>query len=146
LSLPNRCKFCPDAIGEAADIAASDTWSGGSPNRIDSETDPGTNALVIRTEAGMELVEAAEAEGALVCGDEVNPDFMNDAQPHQVKLKYELTARLDGLAAERRTMPRVAGLRIDALGAANSPESNRQITEGTRRRVREGMASENRPA
>ena len=81
-----------------------------------------------------------------MCGDEVNPDFMNDAQPHQVRLKYELTARLDGLAAERRTMPRVAGLRIDALGAANSPKSNRQITEGTRRQVREGMTSENRPA
>jgi coenzyme F420 hydrogenase subunit beta len=144
-SLPNRCKFCPDAIGEAADIAAADTWPGGSPNRIDSETDPGINALVIRTEAGLELVEAAAAEGALVLGEEVSPDFMNNVQPHQVKLKYELSARLAGLAAEHRTRPRTARLRIDALGAANGGENNRAVAEGTQRRVREGRASEERP-
>jgi coenzyme F420 hydrogenase subunit beta len=145
-SLPNRCKFCPDAIGEAADIAASDTWPGGSPNRIDSETDPGTNALVIRTAAGLELVEAAVAEGALVLGGEVGPDFMNGVQPHQLKLKMELAARLDGLAAEGRTHPATARLRIDELSAANGAENNRAVTEGARRRVREGRTSEERPA
>jgi len=36
-ALPFRCKICPDGIGEAADIAASDTWVGGSPNRVDRQ-------------------------------------------------------------------------------------------------------------
>ena len=35
---PFRCKVCPDGIGEAADIAAADTWPGGSP-------DPATEAV-----------------------------------------------------------------------------------------------------
>jgi coenzyme F420 hydrogenase subunit beta len=30
-----RCKICPDAIGESADIAALDTWRGGSPEGED---------------------------------------------------------------------------------------------------------------
>lgn len=145
-SLPFRCKVCADGIGEAADIAAADTWPGGAPNRADSETDPGTNALIIRTLAGMDLVAAAAADGALVLGEEVGPDFMNDVQPHQVKKKYALRARFDGLAAEGCLVPRTARLRIDALGAANGAEANRQTTEGTRRRVREGKTREARPA
>jgi coenzyme F420 hydrogenase subunit beta len=32
-----RCKICPDAIGEAADIVASDMWSGGGPTGEDEE-------------------------------------------------------------------------------------------------------------
>ena len=32
-SLPFRCKICPDGIGEAADIAAADSWPGGAPTR-----------------------------------------------------------------------------------------------------------------
>ena len=35
------CKICPDGIGEIADIAAADTWPGGSPTREASATDPG---------------------------------------------------------------------------------------------------------
>ena len=30
-----RCKICPDAIGEAADIVASDMWPGGGPTGED---------------------------------------------------------------------------------------------------------------
>ena len=29
--IQSRCKICPDAIGEAADIAAADIWPGGAP-------------------------------------------------------------------------------------------------------------------
>ena len=144
-SLPHRCKLCADGIGEGADIAASDTWPGGSPNRVDSETDPGTNALVIRTEAGVELVEAAVADGALVLGDEVGPDFMSDVQPHQEKKKYEVSARFRGLVEEGRLVPQTVRLRLDELAEANGSKSNQRIAEGTRRRVREGKASERRP-
>ena len=48
-------------LGEAADLAAADTWIGGSPNRVDSETDPGTNAVIARTRAGEESLAAAAA-------------------------------------------------------------------------------------
>ncbi len=144
-SLPHRCKVCADGIGEGADIAAADTWTGGSPNRVDSETDPGTNALVIRTKAGAELVDAALVDGALVLGDEVDPDYMNDVQPHQRTKKYEVRARLDGLAAEERLVPHTARLRLDALAETNGATRNAKITRGTRQRVRDGKVSEATP-
>ena len=51
-----------DGIGEAADIAAADNWPGGSPDPETEHLDPGTNAVVIRTEAGMRLAEAAASD------------------------------------------------------------------------------------
>jgi len=42
--VPFRCKICPDAIGESSDIAALDTWRGGSPKGEDE----GINAAMIR--------------------------------------------------------------------------------------------------
>ncbi len=40
-----RCKICPDAIGESADLAASDVWPGGGP----SGEDDGFNGIIVRT-------------------------------------------------------------------------------------------------
>src|ERR1700675_1645933 len=57
-----RCKICPDAIGESADIAASDVWPGGGPTGEDA----GFNGIIVRTERGLELYRAGLAAGAIV--------------------------------------------------------------------------------
>ena len=57
-----RCKICPDAIGESADLAASDVWPGGGPTGEDA----GFNGIIVRTERGLELYRAALAAGAIV--------------------------------------------------------------------------------
>jgi coenzyme F420 hydrogenase subunit beta len=64
-NMPFRCKVCPDGIGEAADIAAADSWILGSPTREESDTDLGTNAVVARTTAGATLLAEASAAGVL---------------------------------------------------------------------------------
>ena len=144
-SLPLRCKICPDGIGEAADIAAADTWPGGSPRREDTDSDPGINALIVRTRAGAELVEAGAGAGALVLEDEVGPDELNLYQPHQRNKKYAAWARHEGLKSVGRLAPETARLRIAEL-AAEMPESfNAAQRDGTVRRVREGKASEPSP-
>ncbi len=144
-SLPFRCKICPDGIGEAADIAAADSWPGGSPTREGSEDDPGTNAVVARTAAGQELLEAAARDGALVLEYDVTPDEMSHYQPHQMRKKYAAWARFQGLADEGRIEPETERLRIEAL-AAELPEAvNDYQRQGTRKRVRGGKAVEERP-
>ena len=114
-ALPFRCKICPDGIGEAADIAASDTWIGGSPNRVDSETDPGVNAVIARTKAGEELLNAAIDDAALGIEYDIFPDEMTIYQPHQMRKKYAAWARHRGLADEGRIVPQTARLRIREL-------------------------------
>jgi len=144
-ALPFRCKVCPDGIGEAADIAAADTWPGGSPNRIDSKTDPGVNGVVARTGAGDELLTAAIADGALGIEYDIKPDDMSIYQPHQMHKKYAAWARHQGLAEEGRIKPETARLRIREL-AEELPEAvNDHQRNGTRKRIQAGKVGEPTP-
>ena len=144
--LPFRCKICPDGIGESADIAASDTWIGGSPNRVDSETDPGTNGVIARTGAGAELLAAAAADGALEIEYDITPDDMSIYQPHQMHKKYAVWARHQGIGDTGRIVPRTARLRIEDLAAELPEKTNRYQREGTRRRIEAGKATLPTPA
>lgn len=143
--LPFRCKVCPDGIGEAADIAAADNWPGGSPDPATEADDPGTNAVVIRSAPGLRLTEAAVAAGHLTVGRELDPRYMDAVQPHQRNKKMVVRARLDGLAAEGRTTPRTARLRLDQLGATLEPDFYAQQCDGTRQRIRAGRNDEPKP-
>jgi coenzyme F420 hydrogenase subunit beta len=145
-SLPFRCKICPDGIGEGADIAAADTWPGGSPTWEGQKTDKGTNAVIVRTAAGQALIKAAAAEGFLVVEDEIGPDELSDFQPHQVAKKYASWARHLGLRTSGQLAPETERLRIRELA------EERKITElllearGTRKRVMAGKTREPAPA
>ncbi len=140
-TLPWRCKICPDGIGESADIAAADSWPGGSPTREGSETDLGVNAVIARTIAGQELLEAAVGDGFITVEHDITPDDMNDYQPHQVRKKYAVAPRLAGIAAEGRIKPKVTGLRVDELAAEVPVEVNEQQIAGARERIRIGKAT-----
>lgn len=123
-SLPFRCKVCPDAIGEAADIVAADTWPNCEPERDVSKGDLGTNSLIMRTAVGNELVDAAVKDGYLSLGDEVEIDYFYDTQPHQVTKKKFAKARYDGLRDAGRLTPVTVGLRLEELSDLNSPSDN----------------------
>ncbi|MDH3388990.1 MAG: Coenzyme F420 hydrogenase/dehydrogenase, beta subunit C-terminal domain [Gammaproteobacteria bacterium] len=144
-SLPFRCKICPDGIGEAADIAAADTWIGGAPNRVDSVDDPGTNALIARTRAGEELLAAAAADGALTLEYDIVPDTLSVYQPHQVNKKFAAWARHQGLADAGRIVPRTERLRIEELARDLPDETSEFQRKGTLRRIESGKATEPRP-
>lgn len=143
--LPFRCKVCPDGIGEAADIAASDTWIGGSPARAESKHDPGTNGVVARTAAGLELLEAASQAGAVTIEYDITPDELSAYQPHQMRKKYAVQDRHDGLSDEGRIVPQTHRLRIAELAAELPVAARAQQREGTRMRVRTGKAREPTP-
>jgi hypothetical protein len=57
-----RCKICPDAIGEAADVSCPDGWVMEDGKPIHREA-PGVNVAVPRTAAGRRLIAEAAAAG-----------------------------------------------------------------------------------
>jgi len=59
-----RCKICPDAIGELADVSCPDSWVMKDGKPIHEEA-PGVNVLVARTERGERLVAEAAAAGVI---------------------------------------------------------------------------------
>lgn len=139
--LETRCKLCPDALGEAADIVAADVWPGGSPTGEDA----GINGIVVRSDAGERLVASAVEAGALVVGEPLTPDALDDFQPHQVRKKVALTARFDGLTVAGLPVIETKGLRLEDLGARLQTDARRREIEGTLRRVREGRFAEDLP-
>ncbi len=134
-SLPFRCKICPDGIGESADLAAADTWPGGSPTRDRQGDDPGTNAIVVRTPAGQELLDAAVRDGYVVAGDRLGPRDLDRFQPHQVAKKQAGWARLTGLARAGALAPRTARLRLAELAREQPVGFLLDQARGTRRRA-----------
>jgi len=144
-NLPFRCKICPDGIGEAADIAAADTWIGGSPTREGSKSDPGTNAMVIRTAAGLELLEAAAKSGAINIEYDITPDDMSLYQPHQMHKKYAAYDRYQGLGDEGRIVPKTRRLRLEALANEMHKSARKIQRDGTIARVHSGKATESTP-
>jgi coenzyme F420 hydrogenase subunit beta len=134
-----RCKICPDAIGESADIAASDVWPGGGPTGDDA----GFNGIIVRTERGLELYRAALAAGAIT----VEPrsvtfrDF-DGFQPHQVRKKRAVWARMAGMKAAGCAIPETHRLRLDECARLNTWTENLDEARGARRRARQGRLGE----
>ncbi len=131
--IQTRCKICPDALGEAADIAAADIWPGGTP----VDDDAGFNGVITRTEAGEALYRAALAAGALTNGPAIGPRDLDHCQPHQVSKKHALAARLRGLSAAGSAVYAHSGLRIADLDHGDPAEE-----AGTFRRASEGRFTE----
>ncbi|NKB61663.1 MAG: hydrogenase [Gammaproteobacteria bacterium] len=144
--LPPRCKVCPDGIGDSADIAASDTWDGGSPDWVSQKTDLGSNAAVVRTRRGCELMDRAIQSGYLIRGDSLTVEDMNRFQPHQETKKRMVWARFSGMKMTGHIVPDTKGLRLQSLFHQNSDSTNENEMNGTRSRVEAGKFSEDTPA
>lgn len=136
--LQSRCKICPDAIGEAADVVAGDTWPGASP----AGEDPGFNSILARTVAGAELLRDAVIAGALTVYEPLDPRQLDDFNPHQVAKKRAVGARLLALRAAGRPVPRVRGLRVARLALANGVPATAREMRGTLARRRSGRLGE----
>jgi coenzyme F420 hydrogenase subunit beta len=134
-----RCKICPDAIGESADLAASDVWPGGGPTGEDA----GFNGIIVRTERGLELYRAALAAGAIVVEPrEVSFRDFDVFQPHQVRKKRAVWARLAGMRAAGQPVPETHGLRLAECARMNTVAENLDEARGARRRARQGRQGE----
>jgi coenzyme F420 hydrogenase subunit beta len=136
--LETRCKLCPDALGEAADVAVADVWPGGSPTGEDA----GFNGIIVRSATGESLVADAAETGELVLGDTITTEQFNHFQPHQLRKKIALAARYEGL--DRAGLPVIdtPGLRLDELGQRITEADRNKEVEGTVRRAKEGHISE----
>ena len=129
--VPFRCKICPDAIGESADVAALDTWPGGSPKGEDE----GFNAAIARTQKGLELMNNAIDAGYIKKGNSLSIEEISDFQPHQVKKKQAVFARHRGMKKNNLPTIETNRLRIKELYDLNDKEFNIKEEEGISKRV-----------
>lgn len=140
--LQSRCKICPDAIGESADLAAYDVWPGGEP----VGEDEGFNGIIARTKAGRELLDAAVAAGALTVVRDSTFEELHDFQPHQVALKEAVWARFAGMRAKGLPTPATPNLRVEAIARSVPRAKLMAEARGTRQRIERGRIGEKLPA
>lgn len=135
-----RCKICPDAIGELADVTCPDGWQMRDGRPIHEEA-PGVNLLIARTARGERLVAEAAAAGAIglaPCGiDELEP-MHADHLPR----KLENPARIAGLRLAGAPAPRFAGFRRWRMVRAAGLRRSFRALLGARRRIRAGAHRE----
>ena len=129
--VPFRCKICPDAIGESSDIAALDTWRGGSPKGEDE----GFNAAVMRTKKGIKVFNEAVESGYL--SKEINLLL-------KILKIFSLTKLVKKSCLCKTSwydksiiylLLKLRNLRIKELYNLNDDEFNKQQEEGTSKRV-----------
>lgn len=132
--IETRCKLCPDALGEAADVAAADAWPGGVP----IGEDEGFNVVVARSVVGDKLIADAVAAGYLVVDAAVSPREFDDLQPHQVRKKHALAARYRGMSDASVTPIETIGLRVTELGSHLDQATTDAERFGTARRMGAG--------
>jgi len=130
--VPFRCKICPDAIGESADVAALDTWRGGSPK----EEDEGFNAVIVRTKKGLNLINSAAKAGFIHIGDKLKIEDIDDFQPHQVNKKKAVYARHLGMTKNDAPTINTKGLRIKELYKLNNKDFNKKEELGVSKRLK----------
>jgi coenzyme F420 hydrogenase subunit beta len=139
-----RCKVCPDAIGEVADVSCPDGWvlEGGRP--VHREGD-GVNLVIARTPAGRSLVEEARAAGYLdtaPCSLEELDVMHRDHHPR----KTTAPARALGMRLAGEPGLRIRGYRAVAVTRRAGLRRALAATVGSFRRARAGRNREPLPA
>ena len=127
-----RCKICPDAIGEQADIVALDTWPGAHP----TGDDEGFNAVIARTPAGLKLLNEAEAANVLTVLGPFDFAELDSFQPHQVERRRAELAQLTAFALGTGLQPSFKGHRLFRAALAAGIRGNIANFVGTVRRLR----------
>jgi coenzyme F420 hydrogenase subunit beta len=133
-----RCKICPDAIGQVADIAVSDAWLNGGP----AVEDEPLNGIIVRTRRGLELFDAAIEAGALAIKRETSFAELGELQSHQVRKRRAVWARLKGMAIAGKPVPVVTDLALEDCARQNALADNLTEGRGARDRARRGRLGE----
>jgi coenzyme F420 hydrogenase subunit beta len=104
-----RCKICPDAIGEVADLSCPDGWvlRDGEPIHLEAG---GRNIIVARTGAGTALVERARAAGYIETAACSMAELEATERDHRPR-KLSAHARATGVRLAGRPSLRIRGYR-----------------------------------
>lgn len=128
-----RCKICPDAVGEVADISVPDGWILRDGKPVYDEA-PGRNVAVVRTARGSRLLAAAVRAGYLETAP-VSLTELDRMHANHPPRKVGAPATFFALAVLGQPRPVVRGYRPwTSLRHARFGLSYRQLT-GTIRRV-----------
>lgn len=99
-----RCKICPDAVGQFADVVFADAWGIDEEGRPSFEEEKGRSMILTRTLLGEEACEMAINTKAIIV-EKIEIDMMNKMQPYHVIRKNLVLSRMIALKIMGRNIP-----------------------------------------
>jgi coenzyme F420 hydrogenase subunit beta len=133
-----RCKICPDAVGGVADVACGDAWYGDDRGYPLFDEADGRSLVIARTEAGVALMGAAQARGAVVV-DPLEIAEVSKMQQSQEQRKTLVLARLVAAALLFQPRYRAKGLSIGTAARQAGIRISVKNVLGSIRRIVLGM-------
>lgn len=132
-SVQFRCKICPDAEGETADVSCPDGWllKNGKPTYDDA---PGLNLALARTAKGHDLLRQAEAAGYIQLGH-FNMTEMEAIHGEKVPRKLGHSSRSLALLLMGQTRLKVKQYRSFRKMLAAGLRTNLEAFFGTIKRI-----------
>lgn len=129
-----RCKICPDGSGGFADVVCGDAWHCDEHGRPLFEEADGRSLIVSRTARGEALVQQAIAARYLAV-EAAGAEQIERWQPSQASRKRLVLARLAGMAAAGRGVPRFSGMQLARGALAAGMWANARNFAGMLRRL-----------
>lgn len=105
-----RCKICPDAIGEQADVTCPDGWLMEDDKPVHKEA-PGISIVIARTARGQRLVEDAAAADCIKL-EPCDLSEMKDMHYDHLSRKFEYPARSLAMKLSGCPAPKVRNFRF----------------------------------
>ncbi len=125
-----RCYVCADHTGEFADVAVGDPWY-----REIAPDEPGHSLVVVRTERGRKIVEAALEAGMLTL-ERVQPSLLPASQPNLLQVRGSVWGRIATMRVLGLPAPVLRGLpTLPAWWSALSARGKVQSVLGTVKRI-----------
>ncbi len=136
-----RCHVCPDHTGEFADVAVGDPWY-----RPIEPGEPGRSLVVVRTELGRQIVQAARELGTIVL-EKVGPEVLPAAQSNLLHARGAVWGRVLSCRAMGVAAPDFRGMPLLSVWWHHlSARQKAQSIYGTVRRVVTKRLYTRRPA
>lgn len=129
-----RCKFCPEATGEEADISCGDAWECTSRGYPDFRDGAGNSVIISRTESGERIVSSC-IEAHVINGRRLTRESLQQMQPMQVERRRSILLRLLAVKAVGLPVPKFRGYPLVRLALNNSPAKNARAFGGMLRRA-----------
>ncbi len=138
--VPFRCKICPDAIGEQADVSCPDCWIM-VDGKSSHEEGEGWNVIVARTAKGAALVDDA-VEAGYVSREPYAVEEFDAQHPEHAWRKRAALARGLGIALKGQPRPTYENFRLLRCAIDGGLSWSWRNFTGMLRRVREGRNRE----
>ncbi len=134
-----RCKICPDATGNVADIACADAWYGDERGYPSFDEQDGRSLVMARTPAGLALLDGARKAGALVTEPLAIAEIAK-MQPAQARRKKQILSRLAAMAVALKPRPDYRGLQLAAAARQDTLKAQARSFAGLLRRFLQGRS------